>query len=184
MKPTVAALLLASACAEQLGAEQLDTQTAEQDLTTDVPALTNATTAFTGAVATSVRDTAAAHGLAISPSAVRTSYTSRNTIGAVPAGTAHLLLVGQSFVVGAYAHSAGLYKIASTRDGVMLYRFDPSGPMLLGPIPPPPQPWAGYDIQDACFAAPGLLQEYCRSFVACALLDFNCPPELPPSSGG
>lgn len=148
------------------------TSATTQDVVTTVPALVNATTTFTSAVGTAVRDTSAARGLTLT-SPIATGYSPRNTIGAAAAGDSQVFLVGISFMQD--LRKAGLYQIKMTTTGVMLYQLEPSGPVLLGPLPrPQSQPPLG-GVEWMCEKAPPDLHPYCTDFVVCAMFDIGCP---------
>ncbi len=173
--PSLSVVLLTMACVA--GCTELDgaeTSTDEQAVTSSVPAMVAATTTFTGAVATSVRDTAAARGLTVATASVRTGLSPRTTIGAAPSGETQLILVGKSISRGTTTMSAGLYQLVKTSQGVMLYRFDPTGPTPLGIIAPTPEIHNAV-VDDVCGGAPSLLRSFCEEFTWCALFDEGCP---------
>lgn len=147
------------------------TSTSAQEVTT-VPALADATASFTAAVGTAVRDTSAARGLTLT-SPVATAYSPLNTIGTAMTGDAQVFLVGTSFMQD--ARRAGFYQIKKTSSGVMLYRLDPGGPVLVGPLPQPQTrpPLGG--IEWMCWKAPDDLHPFCVDFVLCAMFDIGCP---------
>jgi len=162
-------LALALSCLLGCTTDEAITSSTAQEVTT-VPALVNATTTFTSAVSTAVRDVSAARGLTLT-SPIATGYSSRNTIGAGAAGDSHVFLVGNSFMQG--IRSAGFYQIKKTSSGVMLYLLEPSGPVLVGPLPRPQQADLG-GVEWMCEKAPADLHGYCTDFVICAMFDIDC----------
>lgn len=164
-------LALALSCLVGCADDGIPSSTAEAAVTT-VPALVNATTAFTSAVRTAVRDASAARGLALT-SSIAASYSPLNTIGAAMAGDSQVFLVGVSFMQN--LREAGLYQIKKTTTGVMLYQLAPGGPVLLGPLPVPQShpPLGG--VEWMCEKAPPDLYPYCTDFVVCAMFDIGCP---------
>lgn len=164
-------LALALSCLVGCTEDGITSSTAQEVVTT-VPALVNATAAFTSAVRTAVRDASAAHGLTLTPP-IATGYSPLNTIGSAIAGDSQVFLVGISFMQN--LRDAGLYQIKKTTAGVMLYQLAPSGPVLLGPLPAPQSrpPLGG--VEWMCEKAPADLHPYCTDFVVCAMFDIGCP---------
>ena len=164
-------LALALSCLVACTDDGITSSTAQEVVTT-VPALVNATAAFTTAVGTAVRDASAARGLTLT-SSIATGYSPLNTIGAATTGDSQVFLIGISFMRN--ARKAGLYQIKQTTAGVMLYHLEPSGPVLLGPLPTPQSQAPLGGVEWMCEKAPANLHSYCTDFVICAMFDIGCP---------
>ena len=145
-----------------------------QRVTSDAVSVVAATNAFTAQVASSVHETAAAAGVALPASAVKTGYAARNTLGAGAASGAQFVFVAKTFVAGRATFAPGLYQLAPTSRGPALFYFGPGGRVDLG-LASPHEPAQQSDDDGLCAAAPSLIMDFCLDFVACALHDEGCP---------
>jgi hypothetical protein len=145
-----------------------------QGVTSDAASLVAATNAFTAQVASSVHDSAAAVGVALPASAVKTGYAARNTLGAGAASGAQLVLVAKTFVAGRATFAPGLYQLVPTSRGPTLFYFGPTGRVDLG-LARAHDPTQQSDDDGLCAGAPSLIMDFCLDFVACALHDEGCP---------
>jgi len=178
MKALLTAALASTLCFGCITSDDQAVGEVAQSVTGYAVAVVAATDTFTASVASNVHECAAAAGVALPASDVRTGYAPRNTLGAGPASGTQFVFAARAFVVGRSTYSAGLYQLTPTNH---VYYYGANGRLDFG-VAHPGTTQSG-DDQGLCDKAPSLVYNFCLTFVRCALYDFECP-ELPPVEVG